>query len=171
MGRNRDRMNTWGQNQRGGTVSRWRPYLVGGMFGAAGAVFSIVTRLEAFRLKPCDESRMNYWMSAVRVLMGLMSAIALLRVVPGLLFFSVVYREIQGNTGRRDLPQPRSPPATTALMPPWRSALVRDAALQRPSLVHARCRPRSESRGFPARCEAVDRWQAAAGRARRSARP
>jgi len=56
----------------------WRPYLVGGMFGAAGAVFSIVTRLEAFELKPCDESRMNYWMSAVRVLMGFMSAIALL---------------------------------------------------------------------------------------------
>jgi hypothetical protein len=55
-----------------------RPYLVGGMFGAAGAVFSIVTRLEAFELKPCDESRMNYWMSAVRVLMGCMSAIALL---------------------------------------------------------------------------------------------
>jgi hypothetical protein len=56
----------------------WRPYLVGGMFGAAGAVFSIVTRLEAFELKPCDESHMNYWMSAVRVLMGFMSAIALL---------------------------------------------------------------------------------------------
>ena len=93
------------------------------------------------------------------------------RVVPGLLFFSVVYREIQGNTGKRALPQPRSPPPTTALMPPWRSVLVRSAALQRPSLVHARCRPRSESRGFPARCEAVDRWQAAAGRARRSARP
>jgi hypothetical protein len=55
-----------------------RPYLVGGMVGAAGAVFSIVTRLEAFELKPCDESRMNYWMSAVRVLMGCMSAIALL---------------------------------------------------------------------------------------------
>jgi hypothetical protein len=59
-------------------ATEWRPYLVGGMFGVAGAVFSIVTRLEAFRLKPCDESRMNYWMSAVRVLMGFMSAIALL---------------------------------------------------------------------------------------------
>jgi len=59
-------------------ATAWRPYLVGGMFGVAGAVFSIVTRLEAFKLKPCDESRMNYWMSAVRVLMGFMSAIALL---------------------------------------------------------------------------------------------
>jgi hypothetical protein len=64
---------------------KWTPYLVGGMFGAVGAVFSIVTRVEAFRLQPCDESRMNYWMSAIRVLMGVMSAIALLLLVDTLL--------------------------------------------------------------------------------------
>jgi hypothetical protein len=56
----------------------WRPYLVGGMFGAVGAIFSIITHLEAFKLKPCDVSRMNHWMGAIRVVMGIMSAIALL---------------------------------------------------------------------------------------------
>jgi hypothetical protein len=59
-------------------AARWSPYVLGGMFGALGAIFSIVTRLEAFELKPCNESRMNYWMSATRVLIGVMSAIALL---------------------------------------------------------------------------------------------
>ena len=48
------------------------------MFGAVGAVFSIVTRVQAFELRPCDESRMNYLMGLVRVLLGVMSAIALL---------------------------------------------------------------------------------------------
>jgi hypothetical protein len=38
----------------------WRPYLVGGMFRAVGAVFFIITRLDAFKLKPCDVSRMNH---------------------------------------------------------------------------------------------------------------
>ena len=59
-------------------AARWSPYVLGGMFGALGAIFSIVTRLEAFELKPCNESRMNYWMSATRVLIGVMSAVALL---------------------------------------------------------------------------------------------
>jgi hypothetical protein len=53
-------------------------YLVAGMFGATGAVLSIATRLEAFQLQPCDESKMNYWMSAARVGMGVISAITLL---------------------------------------------------------------------------------------------
>ena len=59
-------------------AARWSPYVLGGMFGALGAIFSIVTRLEAFELKPCNEPRMNYWMSATRVLVGVMSAVALL---------------------------------------------------------------------------------------------
>jgi hypothetical protein len=53
-------------------------YVVAGMFGATGAVLSIATRLEAFQLQPCDESKMNYWMSATRVGMGMISAITLL---------------------------------------------------------------------------------------------
>jgi hypothetical protein len=53
-------------------------YVVAGMFGATGAVLSIATRLEDFQLQPCDESKMNYWMSATRVGMGVISAITLL---------------------------------------------------------------------------------------------
>jgi hypothetical protein len=56
----------------------WRPYVVGGMFGALGALLSIVTRVQAFELKPCNESRMNYWMSTIRIVTGVISAIALL---------------------------------------------------------------------------------------------
>ena len=57
---------------------KWRTYVVGGMFGAAGAVFSIATRLQAFELKPCNQSGMNYWMSAIRVGLGVIAAIGLL---------------------------------------------------------------------------------------------
>jgi cellobiose-specific phosphotransferase system component IIC len=57
---------------------RWRPYVVGGMSGALGALLSIVTRVQAFELKPCYESRMNYWMSTIRIITGVVSAIALL---------------------------------------------------------------------------------------------
>src|SRR5262245_6874329 len=56
----------------------WRPYVVGGMAGALGALFSIVTRAQKFELKPCNESRMNYWMSAIRIVTGVISAIVLL---------------------------------------------------------------------------------------------
>src|SRR5258708_39065928 len=81
----------WAMNHIGhAEATAWRPYLVGGMFGAAGAVFSIATRVEGFELKPCDESRMNYWMSAVRGLMGCMSAIALL------LFADTLVRDMLG---------------------------------------------------------------------------
>src|SRR5262245_3368304 len=57
---------------------KWKPYVVAGMFGAAGAVFSIVMRLENFQFMPCDQSNMNYFMSMIRVLMGVMSGMALL---------------------------------------------------------------------------------------------
>jgi hypothetical protein len=56
----------------------WSAYIVAGIFGAIGAVLSIATRLESFQLQPCEESKMNYWMSAVRVGMGLISAATLL---------------------------------------------------------------------------------------------
>ena len=64
-----------------------RLFLVAAMSGAIGATFSISTRLEAFELKPCDKSRMNYWMSAVRVGMGVISAVVLL------LFASTLFDE------------------------------------------------------------------------------
>jgi hypothetical protein len=56
----------------------WESYVIAGIFGAAGAVFSIATRLQSFQLKPCHQSGMNYWMSATRVGMGVIAAIALL---------------------------------------------------------------------------------------------
>jgi hypothetical protein len=77
-------------------ATRWRPYVVGGMFGAIGAIFSIVTRLQAFKLKPCDGSRMNYWMSTIRVVMGVISAIALLLFIDTL-FGDVVLSKLAGS--------------------------------------------------------------------------
>ena len=62
----------------GDPQARWSPYVVAGMFGVLGAVFSVATRTEALKLRPCDESSMNVWMAAVRVVIGVTSAIALL---------------------------------------------------------------------------------------------
>jgi hypothetical protein len=53
-------------------------YIISCMFGSIGAIFSIATRLQAFELKPCNESTMNYWMSAIRVGMGVVGALVLL---------------------------------------------------------------------------------------------
>lgn len=47
------------------------------VFGAAGAVFSIISRFHAFEMSPCQESGMNYWMSAMRVCMGIISGVVL----------------------------------------------------------------------------------------------
>ena len=60
----------WAHGFENEEAMKWGPYVVGGIFGAVGAVFSIATRLESFELKPCDESRMNHWMSTIRVVMG-----------------------------------------------------------------------------------------------------
>jgi hypothetical protein len=68
----------WAYTSHHAEAMKWGPYVMGAMFGAIGAMFSIAMRLEAFDLKPCNESRMNYWMSAIRVVMGIMSAVALL---------------------------------------------------------------------------------------------
>jgi hypothetical protein len=67
----------WAANLRG--------YVVASMFGAAGAVFSIATRLTDFKLRPCDDSRMNKWISAIRVGMGAVAAIVLLLLANTLL--------------------------------------------------------------------------------------
>jgi hypothetical protein len=67
----------------------WDAYVVGGMFGAVGAVFSIATRLQAFELRPCYDSHMNYWMSAIRVGMGVVASIVLLLFADTVLFDQV----------------------------------------------------------------------------------
>jgi hypothetical protein len=52
--------------------------LLASAFGAVGAVLSIITRVEAFELKPCEESHMNYWLSGIRVGMGMISGVVIL---------------------------------------------------------------------------------------------
>jgi hypothetical protein len=61
------------------------PYVVAGMSGATGAVLSIATRLQAFELKPCYQSNMNYWMSAVRVGTGVIAGAILYLWAPTIL--------------------------------------------------------------------------------------
>jgi hypothetical protein len=58
------------------------------LFGGAGAVFSIATRLETFKLRPCTGSRMNYLMAGIRVGMGVVASIVLL------LFAVTLYRNM-----------------------------------------------------------------------------
>ena len=55
-----------------------RPYLIASIFGAIGAVFSIITRIEAFEMKPCQQSSMNYLMSGIRVVIGIIGGVVLL---------------------------------------------------------------------------------------------
>jgi hypothetical protein len=52
----------------------FRPFVVAGMAGATGAILSIATRLQSFRLKPCDQTNMNYLVSLIRV--GVIGAVA-----------------------------------------------------------------------------------------------
>jgi hypothetical protein len=71
-------------------------YIVAGIFGAAGAVLSVTTRYQAFRLRPCNESIMTYCMSAVRVLVGVMSAVVLVMLTDRLFsdaFAAMIHNE------------------------------------------------------------------------------
>ena len=51
-----------------------RLFVVAGMAGATDAILSIATRLQSFRLKPCNHSNMNYLMSILRV--GVIGSVA-----------------------------------------------------------------------------------------------
>jgi len=74
----------------------WMPYIASAMFGAAGAVFSIMTRLRDFTLEPCEESDMNYWMSGIRVVTGVIAAVALV------LFAHTLLGETLAKVGPKD---------------------------------------------------------------------
>jgi hypothetical protein len=52
-------------------------YIVAAGAGSIGAFFSIITRLQSLELKPCQESHMNYLVSVMRILMGLIAALFL----------------------------------------------------------------------------------------------
>jgi hypothetical protein len=58
------------------------PFIVAGMSGATGAVLSVATRLQAFELRPCNQSDMNYWMSGTRVGIGMVAGAILVLVAP-----------------------------------------------------------------------------------------
>jgi hypothetical protein len=63
-----------------------RLFVVAGMAGATGAILSIATRLQSFRLKPCNQSNMNYLTSVIRVgVIGAVAGIILWLVAPILL--------------------------------------------------------------------------------------
>jgi hypothetical protein len=67
-----------------------RPYVVAGIAGATGAILSIATRLQSFRLKPCDQSNMNYLMSLIRVgIVGAIAGVVLWLIAPTLLHQSM----------------------------------------------------------------------------------
>jgi hypothetical protein len=63
----------------------FRMYVVAGLAGATGAVLSIAKRLQAFRLRPCDQSNMNYLMSGIRVGIGVVAGLTLLLLAPTIL--------------------------------------------------------------------------------------
>ena len=48
-------------------------------------MLSIATRLQSFRLKPCNQSDMNYWMSVMRVGIGVIAGVILWLIAPTVL--------------------------------------------------------------------------------------
>ena len=59
-------------------IAGLKSYLIAGMFGATGAMLSVATRLQEFKLKPCHQSNMNYWMASLRIGIGVVAGIVIL---------------------------------------------------------------------------------------------
>jgi hypothetical protein len=59
-------------------IAGLKSYVVAGMFGATGAMLSVATRLQAFKLKPCHQSNMNHWMALLRIAIGVVAGIVVL---------------------------------------------------------------------------------------------
>jgi hypothetical protein len=59
-------------------IAGLKSYVIGGMFGATGAMLSVATRLQEFKLKPCHQSNMNYWMAGLRIGIGVVAGIVIL---------------------------------------------------------------------------------------------
>lgn len=51
-------------------------YLVACFYGVVGGCFSIITRVQSFEMKPCEQSNMNKWMALIRVMIGLIGGFA-----------------------------------------------------------------------------------------------
>jgi hypothetical protein len=58
----------------------WDAYLMAGIAGAVGAVFSISLRVSGLELAPSQQSTMNYLLGALRVLIGFGSGVILLLI-------------------------------------------------------------------------------------------
>jgi hypothetical protein len=56
----------------GGAALHYRPshLMVAAIFGATGAMLSVAIRLRDFKLQPCQQSNMNYLLSATRIAIG-----------------------------------------------------------------------------------------------------
>ena len=59
-------------------IAGLKAYVIAGMFGATGAILSVATRLQEFKLKPCHQSIMNYWMAGLRIGIGVVAGIVIL---------------------------------------------------------------------------------------------
>jgi hypothetical protein len=60
------------------TLHRPSHLVIAAIFGATGAMLSVALRLQDFKLQPCQQSTMNYLMSATRVAVGSISGTLLL---------------------------------------------------------------------------------------------
>lgn len=52
-------------------------YFIAALFGILGAAFSVITRVQSFQMKPCQQSNMNYLMAWIRIGIGLISGLML----------------------------------------------------------------------------------------------
>jgi len=51
-------------------------FLIAWFYGVVGACFSIITRMQSFEMKPCQQSNMNKWMALIRIMIGLIGGFA-----------------------------------------------------------------------------------------------
>jgi hypothetical protein len=51
-------------------------FFVAAAYGVLGASFSIFTRVQSFQMKPSEQSKMNYWMAPLRIMIGLIGGLA-----------------------------------------------------------------------------------------------
>ena len=57
------------------------PYITAALFGVLGAAFSVITRVQSFQMKPCQQSNMNHLMAWARIAFGLIAGLMLYLIV------------------------------------------------------------------------------------------
>jgi len=53
-------------------------FILSSSCGILGGLFSIITRVQTFEMKPCQQSNMNKWMALIRILIGLIGGFSVL---------------------------------------------------------------------------------------------